>query len=341
MTRVRPRTLGDAVPPRVSVVVPCFNYARFLPAAVESALRQEGVEVDVVIVDDASTDDSVDVAERLARDRRVRLVRHRDNRGHVETSNEALALATGAYVVKLDADDLLTPGSLARSTALMERHPDVVLCYGRPQAFRGDPPTATQERVRNWSVWRGEEWMTRVLRRGHNVIMQPEVVLRREAVVVTGGYRKELRWAEDYNWWLRLACVGAVGRVNGPTQGLYRVHDLSLQRSAGNLELTDLRARVDAVELFLTECERELVLPDRVRRLGFSSLAREARMQAARSARVGRHDVTAYEEIATRLDAMAGGTLQRSISADRTIVGSVYRDLLWRMRSRRWERFGY
>jgi glycosyltransferase involved in cell wall biosynthesis len=128
--------------PRVTVVIPCYNYARYLPDAVGSVTAQEGVNLDVVIVDDASTDNSVEVAESIVtRDPRVRLVRHESNRGHVETSNEALSLATGEYVVKLDADDLLTPGSLARSTALMERCPDMVLCYGFPLRFRGDPPT--------------------------------------------------------------------------------------------------------------------------------------------------------------------------------------------------------
>lgn len=327
--------------PKVSIVIPCYNYARFLTAAATSALSQEGVDVNVVIVDDASHDDSVEVAERLAeKDSRVRVVRHVHNRGHVETSNEALSYATGTYVVKLDADDLLAPGALVRSAALMDHRPDVVFCYGYPQEFRGDPPVNTPGSVRNWSVWPGEEWIAKVLRRGHNVIMQPEVLVRRKALVATGGYRTDLRWAEDYNLWLRLATKGTVGRINGPTQGFYRVHDGSLQRSVEDIELTDLRARINAVELFLNECANRLLAPDRTRKLAFSSLAREARMQAAKFARQSRATCEAYEEIAGRLDNLAGGTSIWSLSADRTILGEVYRDLVWRLRWRRWRRYG-
>src|SRR5690606_24158721 len=106
----------------------------------------------------------------------------------------------------------------------------------------------------------------------------------------------------DFNWWLRLGMMGAVGRVNGPTQGLYRVHDRSLQRSVGDIELTDLRARVDAVDLFLQECAQQFSDPDRIRRIAFSSLAREARMQAARFVSNNAKSLTAYAEIADRLD---------------------------------------
>ncbi|MGZ4476136.1 MAG: glycosyltransferase family 2 protein, partial [Nocardioides sp.] len=129
MTRRRPVPLRTR--PRVSVVVPCYNYGRYLPDAVGSALDQSGLDVDVLIVDDCSTDDSAAVALRLAdADPRVRLLRHETNRGHIQTYNDGLAAVTGDYVVLLSADDLLTPDSLTRAVALMEAHPRVGLVYG-------------------------------------------------------------------------------------------------------------------------------------------------------------------------------------------------------------------
>src|SRR5437660_6584650 len=72
--------------PRVTVVVPCYNYGRYLPQCLASALDQPGVDVDVVLVDDASTDGSGDVAEELAAaDSRITLVRHAVNAGHIAT----------------------------------------------------------------------------------------------------------------------------------------------------------------------------------------------------------------------------------------------------------------
>src|SRR5829696_4653329 len=94
----RPRPLSTR--PRVSVVVPCYRYGQFLPGAVASALDQDGVDVEVIVVDDASGDGSADVARGLAsRDSRVRVRAHATNAGHIATYNEGLALATGDYVV--------------------------------------------------------------------------------------------------------------------------------------------------------------------------------------------------------------------------------------------------
>ena len=127
--------------PRVSVVIPCYNYGRYLPDAVASALGQVGVDVDVLIVDDASPDGSAEVAGRLAAgDPRITVVRHEVNRGHIQTYNDGLDRTTGEFVVLLSADDLLAPGALSRATALMDCNPSVGFVYGLPQAFTDVPP---------------------------------------------------------------------------------------------------------------------------------------------------------------------------------------------------------
>jgi GT2 family glycosyltransferase len=340
---VRPAEPHRRRPPRISVVVPCYNYARYLPGAVGSALAQPDVDVDVVIVDDASTDASAEVAEELERgDDRVRLVRHARNAGHVETSNEALSLATGEFVVKLDADDVLAPGSLARSTALMAAFPQVVFAYGRPVEFREEPPAVAAGAASSWTVWRGQEWIERRLRRGRNVIMQPEVTVRRSAVEATGGYRPELRWAEDYNWWMRLADLGEVGRVNGVTQGFYRVHGQSFQRSVDDVELADLRARVEATELFLAE-RPPGALTDRWARLGRAALLRDARRLSARAREResgGNDAAEAFEAIAQDVRYRLDRPLARGLSASGAPWGRLYRDYEARLRWRQWAKWG-
>ena len=118
IVRTRPTAASRRAP--VSVVVPCFNYGSYLPDCVASVLDQNGVDVEVLIIDDASTDDSAEVAAALANEEpRVRLRRHERNVGLVETVREGLFAVAGEYVVKLDADDLLAPGSArARDRAL-------------------------------------------------------------------------------------------------------------------------------------------------------------------------------------------------------------------------------
>ncbi len=154
VVRARPDVPAHA-PATVTVIIPCFNYGRYLPAAVDSALSQAGAAVDVVIVDDKSTDDSLDVARSLAAERtKVRVLAHETNQGPVGTFNDGLEIATGEFLVRLDADDLLTPGALARATALARAYPSAGLIYGHPRHFEGEPPPARTD-VRSWTVWPG------------------------------------------------------------------------------------------------------------------------------------------------------------------------------------------
>ena len=173
---VRARPLGRV--PRVSVVVPCYNYGRYLPQLVKTALDQPSVDVDILIVDDASPDGSGEVAEQLAaRNQRVKVLRHTSNKGHIQTYNDGLQAVTGDYVVLLSADDLLPPGALTRAVALMEAHPNVGFVYGYARSFSGEPPIVNAG-VRNWSVWTGIDWLRVSARRGRSFISSPEVVMR-------------------------------------------------------------------------------------------------------------------------------------------------------------------
>ena len=246
--------------PSVSVVIPTYNYGRFLTECVESVRHQSGVDLDIVVVDDGSSDNTSDVCARIAeRDPRFRVVRHSVNRGHIDTFNHALELAEGDFVVKLDSDDCLTPGSLGRSAALLARHSDVSFVYGRPHVFEGAPPGEAELRpvirTMQWKVWPGQAWVTARLRRGHNPIKQPEVMIRRSALEQVGGHRHEVPASSDLNLWLRLASVGDVGRINGPIQGLYRMHGTNMHDTMHGGLMPDVLARWDAMELFVMESE--------------------------------------------------------------------------------------
>lgn len=233
--------------PRVSVVVPCYNYGRFLRQSVESVLAQADVDVDVLIVDDASTDETPEVVAALAgADPRVDVIRHSQNMGHIATFNEGLFTVQGEYVVKLDADDMLPPGALARATRLLDQHPSVGFVYGRPAHFAGACPPAPRTSVRSWTVWSGREWIETRCRRGFNCISNPEVVMRASVLHDVGLHRPELPHTFDLEMWLRLAAVSEVGRVNGSDQGWYRVHPDSFQRTIHAGPIIDLEGRRDA-----------------------------------------------------------------------------------------------
>jgi len=249
---IRPiRVLQKGKEPHVTVLVPCYNYGHFLSGAVESIVSQPGVQTSVHIIDDASVDDSFDVARSLSRlYSNVRATRNAVNLGHIATYNSGLVQVESDYVVLLSADDLLAPGSLARATNLMEAHPNVGLVYGHPQSFE-IVPSKTQAPLLHWSIWPGRTWIRAQFRRGLSIIYSPEAVVRTKVQHRAGYYRPDLPHSGDLEMWLRLASLCDVGRVNGPDQAYRRVHPSSMMNGRFKGVLVDLRERQRAYEAYL------------------------------------------------------------------------------------------
>lgn len=268
----------------VSVVIPCYNYGHFLQDAVSSALSQEDVDVQVLIIDDASQDDSADRARQIAAsDPGVQVVVHPVNRGNLRTYNEGiLDWAEGDYTVMLSADDRLTPGALGRAAALLDANPEVGFVYGRPLHFQhGQPLPRPRTASRGWSVWRGSWWIERQFRLAHNCITSPEVVVRTAVQKRAGGHDLQLPHSGDLEMWMRLASYGDVGYLRGVDQAFYRVHQHNMTKE--RTVVVDLQQRRAAYDVFLDKCADRL--PDS-RRLGDAvhrKLAWEALWTAARA----------------------------------------------------------
>lgn len=121
-----------AEPPILSVIIPVWNGARYLAEAIASVLAQEAPPLEVLVVDDGSTDDSAAVAERFGGP--VRCLR-RPHAGLAAARNAGLDAARGAFLLHLDADDLLPPGSIAVRMAVLTARPDVGLVVGFLESF--------------------------------------------------------------------------------------------------------------------------------------------------------------------------------------------------------------
>lgn len=332
--------------------MPCYNYGHHLPFALASVLGQPGLDVDVIVIDDASPDGSGAIVRALAeRDERVRAILHEHNRGHIATYNEGLEAATGDYVVLMSADDALTPGSLARATALLEAEPSVGLVYGFPINFRGHPPPAKQK-VRSWTVWSGEEWIDRRCRKGDNCISSPEVVMRTSVQHAIGGYDSQLPFSGDLEMWLRAAAFADVGRVNGAAQAYYRLHDESMQRSVYTGHMTELEGRLAAFQTVLVGPQARLRSGDQMFAKARRRLAIIALSYACSACDRGRAEVEPMDEYVAFAERVWPAARQlrkwralqqrvagRSSGLDR-ILGDkgrrVIADLNGRLRWRRW-----
>jgi hypothetical protein len=295
-TRLAPRPLAGR--PRVSVTIPSYGYGRYLRDCVGSVLGQEGVDVEVIIVDNASTDDTVQIAHALAaQDPRVRVIARTENLGHISAFNVGLTEATGTYTLMLSADDLLAPGSLARSTALMEAHPEVGLVYGFVPYFTATPPRP-RTRVRHWRVWSGAEWLAQICRYGRNIVFSPSAILRAEVFRAVGGYDPSVPHTCDFLLWMAAATRASVGYVSGADQAYYRVHgdNMSLTQYGGML--TDLTERQRAFDLLFRRYAADLPEAGTLQATVATALSREAVRHACRSYDRGTPDSDGPDKLA-------------------------------------------
>jgi glycosyltransferase involved in cell wall biosynthesis len=254
---------------RIDIVIPCYNYGRFLYQCVNSALGQVGVDVRVLILDDASSDNTAEVAAGLAReDSRVAVIRHNTNKGHINTYNEGMDWASADYMLLLSADDYLLPGALARATNLMDAHPEVGFSFGNVIELSGngnETPTKSIIEPTNDSAKRileGYEFIE--LSGADNLVATCSAVVRTELQKRLGGYRNELPHAGDLEMWLRFAAHASVGFIFA-YQGVYRFHGTNMSTayyfvSDGRLvytkngRLADLQQRKSALDCFSEHC---------------------------------------------------------------------------------------
>ncbi|MEH2581344.1 glycosyltransferase involved in cell wall biosynthesis [Nitrobacteraceae bacterium AZCC 2161] len=284
----------------MTVVIPNYNYARYLPDAVHSTLSQPGVTVDIIIVDDASTDNSVEVARELAaEDERIRVLVHKANAGPVATFNDGLAEARGEFLVRLDADDILTPGSLERAVAVAQHFPSVGLVYGHPLHFSGVARRPARTKPAAWTIWPGRKWLADRCRDGFNVITSPEVLMRKSVVDIVGGQRP-LAHTHDMEMWLRLSAFADVAYIHGVDQAWHRDHAESL--SARKVDrFRDLTERRDAFRTLFSGKAGGLAEADQLRRASMRAIAAQALEEAVYAYSKGtadRRQVERYKEIA-------------------------------------------
>jgi glycosyltransferase involved in cell wall biosynthesis len=181
---------------KVTIIIPCYNQARYLSESIESALGQTHRDLEVIVVDDGSTDATAKVAGRYER---VRLLRQ-FNQGQAVARNCGLAAARGDYVVFLDADDRLLPHALKAGLQCLARSPEAAFAYGHVNLIAGDGrplPTPNQVGVERDNY-------LELLR--NNYIWTPgAVIYRRGVFYLIGGFNQRVNGSEDFELNVRIA----------------------------------------------------------------------------------------------------------------------------------------
>lgn len=210
--------------PLVSVVVPCYNAARFVAETVQSVLGQTLRDLELIVVDDGSRDDSAVVVRRQA-DPRLRYV-HQANAGVSAARNTGIAAAAGTYVAFLDADDTYLPGNLERKVAYLGARPAVPLVYSSEIVFDSDSGREVER-----TSGKGGRLLNELLEMRPGMIYSPSsVVVRRDVLERIGGFDPKLSTSADWDLWIRLAVEGEFGYIEEPLVR-YRRHETQMHRN--------------------------------------------------------------------------------------------------------------
>lgn len=207
----------------ISVCIPTYNSARFVRECIESVLAQTRPDFELIVSDDASTDNTCEIVRSFC-DSRIRLVRLERNRGMAFNWNHAVSLAQGQYVKVLCQDDLLDATCLEEQAALLERHPEMVLATSERLDLDG------AGRTLHTTCWFAHETIlgpgalkAAVLVYGNIVGPPSAVLIRRQSLLQAGPFSDDLPQALDVDMWLRLAAIGSVGYLPRPLSG-FRLH---------------------------------------------------------------------------------------------------------------------
>lgn len=207
--------------PLVSIVIPAYNHARYLDEAIRSVLQQDYPQVELLVLDDGSTDGTRAVLEKYGTSFRWET---QPNMGQAATLNKGWGLARGELLGYLSADDALLPDAIRASVACLEEHPEVVLTY--PDYNLIDPASHVIHATRAPEYSYYDMAVDIVCAPG------PGAVFRRKAFEAAGRWDASLRQIPDYECWLRLGLQGPFQRIPR-VLAAFRVHEES-QSFAGS-----------------------------------------------------------------------------------------------------------
>jgi glycosyltransferase involved in cell wall biosynthesis len=233
-----PRARVPITAPLVDAIISCHDYGRFLAEAIESVLAQTYPNIDIVVVDDGSIDDTAAVAARYA-DRGVRYL-YRSQGGAGRARNTGLRASAGPLIAFLDADDAWLPDRVAAGVEHLQRHPEIALVAAH--AFACDEAMRPSSIVHALRGPASGSMLEALL--VHNVVLNPSsVLIRRSALEAAGGF-SEIAFGEDWDTWIEIAKRFPIGFID-QVVALVRRHSGSITPRRGHSRVDVNLAIVD------------------------------------------------------------------------------------------------
>lgn len=231
--------------PKISVIMPVWNGAKYLRAAIDSILHQTFSDFEFIIINDGSTDDSLKIINNY-HDPRIVLL-NQDNQGVTKTLNNGLRIAKGEYIARMDADDISEPDRFAKQAAFLEANLAIALCGSRAKAIDKDGkflknfdyPPLTHQDIEKYFIF-------------HNPFIHSSVMFRKAIIETIGNYDETIPRAQDYEFWSRI--IPKLQTANLPDYLLkYRILDEGVTKSKNlSMRLIGLKIRLKyLISLFI------------------------------------------------------------------------------------------
>ena len=222
--------------PLVSICIPCFNFEKTIVQAIESAISQTYDNIEIIIVDDCSSDNSYEIVKNIS-DSRIKLYKNEKNLGMSQNWNKCVTYASGEYVHFLHGDDILLSDSINKKVNAAVSNDNIVLVFCATEIINSDNKTLMIRRYKNKDVMiEGKKIAYESLFK-RNIYGEPSNVLfRRDAFNVVGGFCTSLKYATDWDLWLEISSIGNVYYINS-VLSKYRVSNSNVTSS---LKLKDM-----------------------------------------------------------------------------------------------------
>src|SRR5919109_990108 len=270
--------------PLVSVGIPTYNAERYLRESIESVLAQTFKNFELIIIDDASNDQTWDIAQAYAhKDPRVSAVRNSKTLGLVANFNRCIELTRSRYVYVWHQDDVMAPENIEKKVALLEANPKVGFVHSNVLMIddRGEVLSEHWESdSRRDYVCGGQEFFLKMIEPGRNYVCCPSVLARRECYEKLGNFRSELCFACDWELWMRFSLYYDVGCLGAPLVHFRRHRGSESYRIEG----TRLEIEQELLAKFLVLADHGHRIPDpgKLKKQVTAGISREELLRARR-----------------------------------------------------------
>lgn len=218
--------------PLVSVIIPAYNAEKYIEETVNSALQSTYLPLEIIIVNDGSTDKTREIIDKLSAENNIIKSFHQKNKGSSAARNAAIGHSQGKYILPLDADDLISPDYIEKAVSVLEERPEVKVVYGDAMFF-GEKN----------GLWRLPEFDINLLARRN--IIYASGIYRRKDFDQTGGYCEDIAGMEDWDFWISMMKSGGEVHYIASVVFYYRI----ISNSKRSQDLKKKKQIVDKLNL--------------------------------------------------------------------------------------------